>query len=151
MLLLLRRAREARSLRRLLLLLLLELLLVLSRDRRHRGRTGLEALLRLSLSREPGILRLLRLGLLHGAWVTGVLLLERSLAEARGLRSEGAGLLALLALLASHGVEGASILGCAGPLAAGAAEEGVGVRIHRGLELTLLLRHGSVVTHEGSD
>ena len=144
LLLLLGRAREPCGLRRLLLLLLLlELLLVLGRNRGHRRRACLVALLRLSLSREPCVLRLLGLRLLlHAARVAGDLLLERRLAEACGLRSETAGLLAsLLALLASHCVERTSILGRARPLIAGATEEGVGVRIHRDVELPLLLRH----------
>lgn len=139
---LLGRSREPcglRGLLLLLLLLLLELLLELRRHRGHRRRASLEALLRLSLAWEAGVLGLLRLGLLHTARVAGVLLLEGSLAEARGLRSERAG---LLDLLASHAVEGASILRCAGALAVASAEEGVGVGIHRGLGLTFVLRHG---------
>lgn len=133
----------------LLLLLLLELRLELRGDRGHRRRAGLEALLRLGLA-EASLLRLkpltkagrlrletlaeargLRLLLLCHARVAGVLLLERRLAETRGLRSKRTRLLLLLSrLLASH-AEGASILLRAGTLAV-AAQESVRVRIHGG-------------------
>lgn len=100
-----------------LILLLLVLLLELRRNGRDRRRSGLEALLRLALAGEPGILLLQRLGWrlrgagrlgLHG--VAGVLLLKRLLAVPGGLRRKGARLLAGLLLASSHSVEGAAIL-----------------------------------------
>ena len=100
-----------------LVLLLLVLLLELRRNGRDGRRSGLEALLRLALAGEPGVLLLQRLGRslrgagglgLHG--VAGVLLLKRLLAVPGGLRRKGARLLAGLLLASSHSVEGAAIL-----------------------------------------
>lgn len=135
----------------LLLLLLLDLLLVLLRDRGHRRRAGLEALLLLRLPesllwhacrllldacrllRHPRHLRgdSRRLGL--KTRVAGILLLQRSLTEAGGLRSERARLLLLLLLwllllrlLASSHSEGVPIL--LGPRAQTIAAE-VGIRV----------------------
>lgn len=123
--------------------LLLELRLELRGDRGHRGGTGLEALLRLSLARVSGKLRLkllrrlllrLLLLLLHPR-VASELLLQWRLTKTRGLGSKRARLLLLLLLLlprllSSH-TERAAILLSAGPLAI-ATQEGVRVRIHGG-------------------
>lgn len=127
-----------RRLRRLRLLLLL--LLVLGRDRRYWRGASLEALLRLALARETGILLLqrLRLGLLllrkagrlNLHRVAGVLLLERLwLSEASGLRCKWARLLASW----RHVVEGGPILLlrlAAWTLLIVGAQEGIGVGIH---------------------
>lgn len=118
-------------------LLLLELLLELRRDGRHGGGASLEALLRLALARESGILLRKRLGLRlgHASRLSlhreaSILLLERLLPEAGGLRRKRALLLARL-LASSHVVEGAAILLllASWTLAVG-AQEGVRVGIH---------------------
>lgn len=114
--------------RLLLLLLLLKLRLELLWDRRNRRSTGLEALLLRCLAWEAGELRLelagaLRL-LLH-AREAGILLLQRSLAEACRLRSKRTWLLLAGLLLPLSRVERASILLRPGPQAVAAAEEGV--------------------------
>lgn len=110
------------KLRRLLLLLLLKLLLELGRNRRHwRGARCLE-LLRLSLSRKPGILLLqwllLRLvsRLLGLQRISSVLLLQWLLSEARGLRRKGARLLTRL-LARPKTTKGAAILLLSSPRA----------------------------------
>lgn len=80
----------------LLLLLLLELLLELRRNRGHRRRASLEALLRLKTLTKAGRLGLksstkagrLRLLLWCRAREASVLLLQRRLTETRGLRSK---------------------------------------------------------------
>jgi hypothetical protein len=111
------------------LLLLLELLLELRGHGGHRRRAGLEALLRLGLARKPSELLLEWLSWrLHGrlslAREAGILLLERLLPEAGGLRRKWRGLLSqLLAglLSGSHVVERRAILLAGGTLAVPAA------------------------------
>ncbi len=138
------RSRAERTGLLLLLLLLLELLLELLGYRRHRRSAGLETLLRRGLSEagelrlelsltlrlQPGLLGLL--GLHTGE--ASILLLERSLTIAGGLRSKGTWLLLLLLLrprlLAASHAKRASILLRAWAQAIGATKIGVRVRIH---------------------
>ena len=133
-------------LRLLLLLLLIKLLLVLLRNLWHRRNTRLEGLLLRRLAGETGILwlkilgRLLlrhpRLLWLHAlrARETCILLVQRSLTEASGLRCKRL-LLLLLAWAAGAHTEGAAILllrtaWTARSHAVAAAEEGIGIGIH---------------------
>ena len=141
-----RRLLWLRGLELLLLLLLLELLLILLGDSRHRRGAGLETLLRRSLA-EPGRLGLELpakcLLLRHTGWlrlhtrISCVLLLQRSLTKACRLRSERTGLLLLLLLLrrltTSQASEGIAILLGTWAQVVGPAQEGVRVRVHRGV------------------